>query len=429
MTKNTFVVGFMLFAMFFGAGNLIFPPRLGLENATGFWFAVIGFVITGVGLPLIAIIVSSYYHGGYKKTLDKIHPWFSLIFLSAIYLSIGPFFAIPRTAATAYEMAVIPFVGTGGSNSLLIFTALYFLLALWLSINPSKMVERIGAILTPVLLLTILALVVRTIFLLADAPVIEHNIVNESPFFTGMLQGYLTMDALASIAFSVIVIMSIRNRGISTDNSLTKQTTLAGIIAAVFLALIYIALAWIGRNMPISDLVLQEITQKNQDIGTYILNSAATLAFGEFGRTLLGIIVSLACLTTTIGLIASVSEYFNEIYHRISYKTYAVIFALIGFVISNQGLNVVITKSVPVLLILYPISITIILLLFINILIKLPLLVQRITIGFVSIISILSVAEVPFTQSLPLKNYSMEWIPFALAGLLIGVLIRLFRKS
>lgn len=422
MTKNTLLVGFMLFAMFFGAGNLIFPPRLGLENSANFWPPIFGFIITRVGLPLIGIIASSFYYGGYKNMLNKIHPWFSIVFLSAIYLSIGPFFAIPRTAATAYEMAIIPFIGESETISLLIFTALYFILSLWFALNPSKMVERIGTILTPLLLLSILALIIKAMFLFNDSVPVSVPIENsdQSSFFRGFINGYLTMDALASIAFSVIVVMSIKRKGHSEGTELIKQTSVAAMVAAVFLALIYIALAWIGKSIAISPETLAELATKNQDVGTYILNSAASQAFGSFGRTLLGIIVSLACLTTTIGLIASVSEYFNEIYHKISYKTYAAIFTLIGFVLANQGLSAVIGKSVPVLLVLYPIAITIILLLFINQLVPLSLSGQRVSLLLVTLISILSVAEISFIQELPLKQYSMEWVPFAVIGYILG---------
>lgn len=167
MTKNTFIVGFMLFAIFFGAGNLIFPPKLGLDSGVDFLPSIIGFVITGVGLPLLGIAVSGYYQGGYKEALSKnVHPYFSLLFLMAIYLTIGPFFAIPRTGATAYQMAVVPFIGENSTVSLLIFTLVYYLIAVWFSLNPSTVVDRIGAILTPVLLIAILALIVKAVILL-----------------------------------------------------------------------------------------------------------------------------------------------------------------------------------------------------------------------------------------------------------------------
>ena len=427
MTKNTFVVGFMLFAIFFGAGNLIFPPKLGFESGADFWTATIGFIITGVGLPLLGIIVSASYKGGYKEALYRIHPWFSILFLVAIYLTIGPFFAIPRTAATAYEMAVLPFLGEQTTISLLIFTAVYFTLTIWLSLNPSKMVERIGSILTPALLIAILALVISGIVLLSDNP--SSSSVMEAPMVNGILEGYNTMDALASVAFSVIVINAIKSKGLSETKALSKQTAMAGVIAAILLALIYLSIGWIGNKLPISAEVLADLTAKKQDLGTYILNVAATQAFGDLGRTLLGIIVTLACLTTAIGLVVSVSEYFHEIFPKISYKTYAIVCTLIGFGLANQGLSAVISKSIPVLLVLYPIAMSVIFLLLLNLFVKLPLLALRVSLILVTIVSILSVAGVSVTENLPLKAYSMEWLPFAVGGLLIGAIFSRFVRA
>lgn len=425
MTKNTFIVGFMLFAIFFGAGNLIFPPKLGLDSGVDFLPSIIGFVLTGVGLPLLGIAVSGYYQGGYKEALSKnVHPYFSLLFLMAIYLTIGPFFAIPRTGATAYQMAVVPFIGESRTLSLLIFTLAYYLIAVWFSLNPSTVVDRIGAILTPVLLVAILALVVKAVILLGgnELPAVATKADPETPLFTGIVEGYLTMDALASITFSVIVISAIKAKGIG-GKDLIKQTSMAGVIAAIALAAIYISLAWIGNHYPISAETLAELNAKGQNIGTFILNSVATDTFGEFGRTLLGLIVTLACLTTSIGLIVTTSEYFNEVFPKISYKIYVLIFSLISFVIANQGLDFVISKSVPVLLVLYPIAMTVIFLMFINIFIRLPLLAQRLPLALVTVVSILSVAGVEALNVLPLKSISMEWIPFAITGTLIGYLV------
>lgn len=229
------------------------------------------------------------------------------------------------------------------------------------------------------------------------------------------------MDALASITFSVIVISAIKAKGIG-GKDLIKQTSMAGVIAAIALAAIYVSLAWIGNHYPISAETLAELNAKGQNIGTFILNSVATNTFGEFGRTLLGVIVTLACLTTSIGLIVTTSEYFNEVFPKISYKVYVLIFTLISFGIANQGLDFVISKSVPVLLVLYPIAMTVIFLMFINIFIRLPLLAQRLPLALVTIVSILSVAGVEVINALPLKSISMEWIPFAIAGTVIGYL-------
>lgn len=428
MNKSVLVVGFMLFAIFFGAGNLIFPPKLGLDSGSEFWSSIAGFVVTGVGLPLLGIIVSAFYQGGYKAVLNRVHPWFSVAFLMAIYLAIGPFFAGPRTGATAYEMAILPFLTDPNWLSLLIFTIIYFALALWLSLNPSKMVDRIGSVLTPILLISIIALVVKAYFLFSNDAVPAPTTPKENAFVSGMLEGYFTMDALASLAFSVIVLNAIKAK-VSNQSELLKQTSLAAIIAAVALGLIYVALGWIGNNLPVSAETLADLNAKGQNIGTYILNSAATETFGDLGRIVLGVIVSVACLTTTVGLAVSVSEYFHEIFPKISYKAYVILFILISFVLANQGLSTVISKSVPVLLVLYPISMTIIFLMLINVALPLPLLAQRISLGLVTIISILSVAGVEFINNLPLKDLSMEWLPFAVVGCVIGYIVAKVTKQ
>lgn len=444
MNKNVFVVGFMLFAIFFGAGNLIFPPKLGAEAATAFWPSISGFVITGVGLPLLGIIVSAFYKGGYKEALKQIHPLFALAYLIAIYLAIGPFFGGPRTGITAYEIAAVPFLDEPNATTQFIFCLVYFSIALWISLNPSKMVDRIGSVLTPVLLISLIALVVKAYFILNGNEPVANPKNLEGSFFTGIIEGYFTLDALAAVAFAVLVVNAIKEKN-DPNSSLQKQTVYAGIVAAVALAAIYIALGWIGNHLPINHADMKA----GQNLGTYILNSSATLAFGELGRMVLGLIVTLACLTTTVGLASAVSEYFNEIFPRISYKTYVVIFCVICFAIANLGLDAVISKSLPVLLILYPISMTMILLLLVNLFVRLPLISHRIALGLVTIEAIFvvmmdkvftkdvlgssyqSVIQVirelqirEILEQVPLKEFSMEWIPFAVGGVVLGYIIQ-----
>lgn len=434
MNKNTWVVGFMLFAIFFGAGNLIFPPNLGFASGQFFWPAIFGFILTGVGLPLLGIIVGSLDESGYKGVLHRINPIFGLIFLSAVYLTIGPLFAIPRTGATSYEMAVLPFLKAPSAMSLLIFTIIFFGITLWLAINPSKMVDRVGAILTPLLLISIIALVVVSIFsLFGTSPVKEQADVYtnlNTSFFSGFTSGYQTMDAIAAIAFSVIVINAIKDKGITKETGLFKQTVLAGIIAAIALGFIYLTLGWIGSHYHLSAAQLSEIKKNELDLGTYILTHVAHDTFGTFGKLLIGIIVSLACLTTSTGLVVAVSEYFNEIFPKISYKTYAITFTLFSFILANQGLKAVIEKSIPVLLILYPIAMTLVLIMLVAKFVPTPLLAFQIPIILVTIVSVLSVLSsqfkiLPFMNALPLKAQSMEWLIFAVVGYIIGYVLGL----
>lgn len=422
MNKNTLIIGFMLFAFFFGSGNLIFPPKLGFESGQFFIPAILGFILTGVGLPLVGLMIGSKYEGGYQSALAKIHPWFSVALLSAIYLTIAPFFAIPRTGAVAYEMAIVPFLDAPSWTNLLIFTVIYYGISLWLSISPNKLVDRIGSLLTPVLLVTVLALIVMSFVKLGGNPAsIATDDYQGKAFFVGFLEGYNTMDMIASVAFSTVVMSAISQKAGKGVN-LFAETTKAGLIATSALALIYLSLGWVGNHLLISADELTQVADKGQNIGTFILNKSAVLGFGSTGGVVLGLIASLACLTTTVGLTVSASEYFHETFPKIggislSYKAYVIIFTLIGFLLANQGLSAVISKSIPVLLVLYPITMTALILLGLNIIKPLPIIAKRVSLALVTVVSVLSVAGV----SIPLKEYSMEWLPFAISGLIVGL--------
>src|SRR5699024_1487249 len=218
----------MLFALFFGAGNLIYPPTLGSESGTSYWTAIAGFVITGVGLPILAVTAISFVKNDARELANHVHPLFGLIFTSIVYLAIGPFFGIPRAATVAYEMSVEPFIGDKASMALFIFTTIFFALVLLVSLNPSKMVDRIGQFLTPILLLAIVALSIGGFILLKDPLGAPGEKYVSSPFFTGFVEGYLTMDAIAAFAFGIIVVNAFKERGISTQSNLIKSTLKSG---------------------------------------------------------------------------------------------------------------------------------------------------------------------------------------------------------
>ena len=239
----------------FGAGNLIFPPSLGLDSGEYFWPAILAFALTGIGLPLLGVIVGALDKQGYIGSLNKISPKFSIVFLIIIYLTIGPLFAIPRTASTSFEMTVTPIAHTNSSLALFIFTVIYFLIVLYLCINPNKMVDRIGSILTPLLLITILAMIVKGFMDYHGNPssqAAEGFTSNFTGFSQGFTNGYLTMDAIAAIAFSMIVVNAVKATGITHANKIFKQTLIAGLIAAIALLFIYVSLGFIGNHMNLS---------------------------------------------------------------------------------------------------------------------------------------------------------------------------------
>ncbi len=417
--KDIFIVGFMLFAMFFGAGNLIFPVALGFQSGADFWPAILGFILTGVGLPLISVIVGSISEDGYRGLLHKIHPVYSVVFLLIIYLTIGPFFAIPRTATTAYEIGVVPFLGTSTSMGLFIFSLLFFLIVLLVALSPSNLADNIGKYLTPALLITILLLIIRTIALYRSNE--TQTLVMETPFVVGFSEGYLTMDAIAAIAFSIVVLNAIRGTGVTDKKELFIGTIKASFLAVVLLGFIYTGLGWAGNKMP-----TPASLPANQNLGAYLIQIISDEAFGSLGIVLLGIMIFLACLTTAVGLIAAVSEYFASLIPSISYRTFAIIFSTLSFILANQGLDAVIQTSVPVLGMIYPIAISTVLLIAVSYFIPSARISLQLPLVLVAIISILSVMhqnnwlQVDTIEKLPLYEVNFQWIPVLIIGYVIG---------
>lgn len=437
-------IGFMLFAIFFGAGNLIFPPNAGWLSGDNFVPAIIGFVITGVGLPLIGIIAGSFSEEGFISETRRIHPVYSVMYMLSIYLTIGPFFAIPRTATTSYAMGALPFLGektyavsawildvlhltsiNPTSLPLFVFTLLFFALVLWLSYNPTKIVDRVGQMLTPALLLTMLVLIVLAFFRL-NTPVtaIDAGYV-AAPFAKGFTEGYQTMDTLASVAFCIIVIKAVQATGLTDRKQIFKYCSLAGVIAGIGLGVIYVALGWIGNHYPIeAELANTIVNNPDQSLGSYILTEVSSLTMGAFGKALLGLIVALACLTTAIGLVVAISSYFHHLMPKISYKAYAIFFTVISFIISNQGLEQIIKGAVPVLLIVYPITIALIVLVFVDrLVINLKNLGMQLPIYTITIISILSVLLPKRVEFLPYSSISMGWVIPGIAALILAIVL------
>lgn len=421
MNKNTFIVGFMLFALFFGAGNLIYPPILGIESGTAYWSAIGGFIITGVGLPVLAVMAISFVKEDARELANKVHPMFGLIFTSIVYLAIAPFFGIPRAATVAYEMSIMPFIDAS-PIILLAFTLIFFIVVCLTSLNPSKVVDWIGKMLTPILLLSILGLIVGGLILL-NSPLTEPTgNYTTAPFSTGFIEGYLTMDAIAALAFGIIVVNAFKARGAQTQRELVTATGKAGIITAIALTTVYVALGWIGGKMA----TLGEFTN-----GGEILSAAANHMFGSFGALLLGIIVALACFTTCVGLVVAAGQFFAKV-TPLSYKTVVYIVTLGSFIIANQGLETIISYSVPVLVFIYPIAIVLIILPFVSKIINLSQAFYRGAILFTAIISLYDgLTELgidmsfisPLIEKLPFFEISLGWIIPAIIGGLIGVAI------
>lgn len=414
--RQVLTVGFMLFAMFFGAGNLIFPPVVGFNSGDYFWPAIFGFILTGVGLPLISTATAALSDGGYGEAFKKIHPYFSVILIVAVYLTIGPFFAIPRTATTAYEMGVLPLLSENSSVALLITSIIFFAVTLYLVLNPDNLANNIGNYLTPILLITIFIVAVRIIWMYAGADVSSsiNNFGDGGAFSYSFTEGYLTMDTISTMAFAILVINAIKGMGITYKREIFTGTLKAAVIAAAILGLVYGSLSWIGNNV-----ILENGLPETQNVGAYLLQFMAEESMGIFGVAMLGIVVLIACITTSSGLIYACAEYFNSLVPSVSYKKFAIVFTIISFILANQGLDTIIEGSVPVLSLIYPVAISAVFLLVFSYFVSTPRLALQLPIALVFISSLLGllyrmdIVSMPWIASQPLFASQLEWYPFS----------------
>ncbi len=423
-------VGLMLFALFFGAGNLIFPAQLGQESGHHIFLALFGFLLTGAGLPLLGVAAIGYSKTRSVRDLaSRAHPIFGLLFALALYLTIGPFFALPRTATVAFEIGVVPLANVTDTTrpmTLLIFTIVFFLVSLWLSLSPGQLVNRIGKVLTPMLLVSILLLVVYGMMNPMGALQNAEGAYRDTPMVTGFIAGYNTMDALASLVFGIIVIEAINaNNKNSNDNQQVSMrgTIFAGLIAAIALALVYGFIAHLGASS------VEELG--HLDNGAAILAGIAKHYFGTYGSVLMAVIVILACLTTSVGLICACSNFFQSLMPRVAYRTFVIIFSVFSCAVANRGLNEIITYSIPVLMLLYPLTIVLILLAFFVPLFKGSRVAYFTTILFTLPISLLDGYKAIFgaddvlsqflSKTLPLYDMGLGWIAPALVGFIIGI--------
>lgn len=351
--KNIMFSGFMLFSLFFGAGNLIFPPLLGLESGTSFMPAIIGFLITGVLLPFMAIMAIALSENGLISIGNRVHKLFGLVFAIIIYMSIGALYGIPRASNVAYELGFRQVVTADNWFVLLIFSLVFFGITYFISYNPKKIVDRIGQVLTPILLVVLAVLFIQAFLTFDNIPSIAEGAYMTAPFVTGFLEGYFTMDAVAALAFGIVVINGLKDKGAKTKADLVKGSMGAATLAGIALTIVYFCLGWIGKVIP------GDVSYAN---GAEILTAASKLLFVSGGSLLFGVIVILACLTTCVGLINACSRFFNEIYPRFSYQTYVAIFVLIGLLVSNLGLELILKLALPLLVFIYPIAIVLIML-------------------------------------------------------------------
>ena len=414
--KGLLLVGFTLFSMFFGAGNLIFPPFLGAEAGQNAWAALAGFAVSAIGLPIAGVIAVARA-GSLGALSSRVHPRFALVFTMLIYLSIGPCLAIPRTASTSFQM-LAPLISSEGSHQLL-YSAVFFAAAFAVALHPEKLTDRLGRVLCPTLIVLILVLfggcLVHPVAPHYGSPAAEYQSL---PALSGILNGYQTMDTLAALNFGAVIALNIRTRGIDEESEVRRGTISAGLIAGALLLAVYSMLTHAGA--------LSGAAFPGGATGADTLTSLALGLFGRGGQMLLAAIFVIACFNTCVGLIASVGEYFHELLPRLPYPAIAAFFALMSMLLANIGLADILSLSVPVLNAIYPIAIVLIVMEF------LPGRFQRTSVWRLSILftAIQSIpAALPFgplstlMNALPLSSLGFGWLLPALIGIGAGLLM------
>ena len=374
--KEIILVSSMFFGMLFGAGNLIFPVSMGQRAGVEVFVATLGFCITGVGLPLLSVLALSSSNSASVTDMAKlVGKKFSIFFTTALYLCIGPLFAIPRTATVPFQVGVVPFLPEDTKQGMLfLFSFLFFVFALILSLKPGKLLTYVGKVLNPLFLLFLgILLFVAVLFpiggLHALNPVSGYE---KGSFLKGIFEGYNTMDVMGALAFGNVLIQTIRSMqgneesageesageesaGEEAEKRFRFVTVLSGSLAALLMVLLYFALSYAGAESRLAFSV--------QENGGDTLHSLSTYYFHRFGGILLAVIIYFSCLKTAVGLISSAAMAFQEMFsERFSYRIYVFLFTICSFVISNIGLSRIIQYAVPVLFFIYPICIVLILL-------------------------------------------------------------------
>lgn len=428
LTKTDILtLGLMLFALFLGAGNIIFPPYLGQLAGNQLAFAITGFLLTGVGLPLLGILAIAKAGGDLQSIAGRVHPVFGIVFTLIVYLAIGPFFGIPRTATVAFEIGTAPFlpaVFAESSWSLTIFTIIFFTITVLFAMNPTKLVDRIGKVLTPLLILVIGLLAIKSF--LTPMGAINEPIGNydTEAFFESFLQGYLTMDAIAALVFGIVIIQSIQSKGITDNRTILISTAYAGFIAAIGLSAVYISLSYIGATS-VDAIGLQ-------DNGGIIIAMASRVLYGDIGGIILSAAITFACLTTSIGLVSATAQFFFKIFPKFSYIFYVLFFAAFSAIIANVGLTQLIAISLPVLLAIYPVAIVLVILSFFDRFFYRKPFVYVIALTATAVISIFDALRstgIVFEQvdsalrHLLFFEQGIGWVLPAVIGTLIGIVI------
>ena len=440
--RQRLLVAATLFGMFFGAGNLIFPVHLGQLAGRNLIPAMIGFVVTAVGIPILGVAAIGITHSdGLQSLANKVGKGYGYFFTCLLYLTIGPFFAIPRCASTSFTTGILPMVeGTvSESLALLLFSAVFFLLVLLFSLRPAGITVWIGKIINPLFLIFLTILVAAALANpgAAISAVEPAEAYRSGALFSGFIEGYGTMDAIAGLAFGIVVIDIIRAMGVAEDSAVAKDVLSSGIFAGILMALIYVATIVMGTQS-------RGLFETSEN-GGIALAQISGHYLGRAGSLVLAFTITFACLKTSIGLVTSCADAFVRMFPKgLSYRAWAIIFTVFSFFISNFGLSRIIDYSLPVLMFLYPPAITLIALALCGKLYNHDRVVYVCVTAFTCFAALFDFikmlpsavqtglhldAAISFAEAVfPLFHMNLGWVIPALIGLALGLAIRSVRK-
>ena len=362
--RQKILVAGTLFGMFFGAGNLIFPVHLGQMAGRNALPAIIGFIITAVGIPILGVAAIGITHSDGLQTLSgKVGKGYGIFFTCLLYLTIGPLFAIPRCATVSFTTGITPLLGADSPERLylLLFSAVFFAFVLFFSLRPGKITVWIGKIINPLFLfffavLMLAALLAPGAAVSAVEPVEAYR---SDAFFPALIEGYGTMDAIAGLAFGIVVIDVIRRMGVDNDDTIAEDVLSSGLLTGALMALIYVVSIVVGAQSR----GLFELSEN----GGIALTQIAGHYLGGVGLFILAFTITFACLKTSIGLVTACAETFSKMTNgKISYRSWAILFTVFSFAVSNIGLSAIIEYSIPMLMLIYPPAIALILLAFLG---------------------------------------------------------------
>lgn len=425
--RDIVALGFMTFALFIGAGNIIFPPIVAQQAGDHVWLAAFGFLITAVGLPVLTIIALARVGGSIETLSSPIGRVASIVFTVTCYLAVGPLFATPRTATVSYAIGFSPYFGES-STSLFVYSCIYFTIVTIVSLYPNKLLDTVGHVLAPLKLAALAILCITTIVLplaYSSAPI--NNYVDR-PVSEGLVNGYLTMDTLGALVFGIVIVQAMYSRGVSNQKLVLRYAIIASLVAGIGLTVLYLCLFRLG--------IQSHAFIPNASNGAEILHAYVQHAFGDLGSLFLSGLIFLACIVTAIGLTCSCAQYFHRL-TKLPYKLLVLILVISALLISNLGLNKLIAISVPVLTAIYPPAIIVIVLSFFwrfmnrTHVVLIPVTLVSFIFGIVEGLKASSLKGIVpnALTSLPLAEQNLAWLIPSVIVLVLAVIVDRLKKA